>query len=258
MAYRVYEPVGGNGASGAPGTSGVSGTAGRARSARNGGSARGARYGTCSAGGARRGRAVPGAADAGRGACGAKGCAASAAPHDPRPASADGRPPTGPSAGGGHSPADPVGISANGHSASHRRRAAETDDGRRPAGAFLHRNRFRVVTLALIALNVLAFAAEVLFSGMRFDIPTMVLVNMGAMYAPLVQAGEVWRLVTPMFLHMDVMHLAFNMVALFSVGEGAGARAGTRQLPASVLHWRHYGAMLCRSRPTCCWAAAPR
>ena len=84
---------------------------------------------------------------------------------------------------------------------------------------FFHRNRFRVVTLALIALNVLAFAAEVLFSGMRFDIPTMVLVNMGAMYAPLVQAGEVWRLVTPMFLHMDVMHLAFNMVALFSVGE---------------------------------------
>ena len=39
------------------------------------------------------------------------------------------------------------------------------------------------------------------------------------MYAPYVQAGELWRLVTPMFLHMDLMHLGFNMVALYSVGE---------------------------------------
>ena len=46
-----------------------------------------------------------------------------------------------------------------------------------------------------------------------------VLVDMGAMYAPLVQAGELFRFVTPMFLHMDLMHLGFNMVALFSVGE---------------------------------------
>lgn len=84
---------------------------------------------------------------------------------------------------------------------------------------FLQRNRFRLVTLVLIAANVLVFALEVLLSGMRFEIPTLVLVEMGAMYAPLVQAGELFRLVTPMFLHMDLMHLAFNMVALYSVGE---------------------------------------
>ena len=84
---------------------------------------------------------------------------------------------------------------------------------------FLQRNRFRLVTLALIAVNVLVFATEVLLSGMRFEVPTPVLVEMGAMYAPLVQAGELFRLFTPMFLHMDLMHLAFNMVALFSVGE---------------------------------------
>ena len=84
---------------------------------------------------------------------------------------------------------------------------------------FLQRNRFRLVTLALIAVNVLVFATEVLLSGMRFEVPTPVLVEMGAMYAPLVQAGELFRLFTPMFLHMDLMHLAFNMVALYSVGE---------------------------------------
>ena len=84
---------------------------------------------------------------------------------------------------------------------------------------FLQRNRFRLVTLALIAVNVLVFATEVLLSGMRFEVPTPVLVEMGAMYAPLVQAGELFRLFTPMVLHMDLMHLAFNMVALYSVGE---------------------------------------
>ena len=88
------------------------------------------------------------------------------------------------------------------------------------------RNRFRLVTIVLIALNVIVFAAEAAISllagarmGVSLDIPTRVLVDMGAMYAPLVQAGELFRFVTPMFLHMDLMHLGFNMVALFSVGE---------------------------------------
>lgn len=86
--------------------------------------------------------------------------------------------------------------------------------------SFFERNRFRLVTLALIALNVLVFAVEVLLSGMRVDISTRTLVDMGAMYAPLIQSPlDLYRFVTPMFLHMDLMHLGFNMVALFSVGE---------------------------------------
>ena len=37
---------------------------------------------------------------------------------------------------------------------------------------------------------------------------------------PLVQSpADLYRFVTPMFLHMDLMHLGFNMVALYSVGE---------------------------------------
>ena len=43
---------------------------------------------------------------------------------------------------------------------------------------------------------------------------------MGAMYAPMVQGpADLYRFVAPMFLHMDLMHLLFNMVALYSVGE---------------------------------------
>lgn len=86
--------------------------------------------------------------------------------------------------------------------------------------SFFERNRYRLVTLALIAINVLVFAVEVLLSGMRVDISTRTLVDMGAMYAPLIQSPvDLYRFIAPMFLHMDLMHLGFNMVALFSVGE---------------------------------------
>lgn len=85
---------------------------------------------------------------------------------------------------------------------------------------FVQRNKFRLVTLALIAVNVVVFALEAVLSGMSVNISTRVLVSMGAMYAPLVQSPvDLYRFVAPMFLHMDLMHLLFNMVALFSVGE---------------------------------------
>lgn len=86
--------------------------------------------------------------------------------------------------------------------------------------SFFERNRYRLVTLVLIAINVAVFAVEILLSGMRVDISTRTLVDMGAMYAPLIQSPvDLYRFITPMFLHMDLMHLGFNMVALFSVGE---------------------------------------
>lgn len=86
--------------------------------------------------------------------------------------------------------------------------------------SFLQQNKFRIVTLVLIAINVIAFVVEAFLAGFRVNIPTTVLVGMGAMYAPLIQsAADLYRFVTPMFLHVDLMHLAFNMVALYSVGE---------------------------------------
>lgn len=86
--------------------------------------------------------------------------------------------------------------------------------------SFVQQNKFRIVTLALIAINVIVFAVEAVLAGFRVSIPTTVLVDMGAMYAPLIQSPlDLYRFVTPMFLHVDLMHLAFNMVALYSVGE---------------------------------------
>ena len=86
-------------------------------------------------------------------------------------------------------------------------------------GSFFQRNAYQAVTLLLIAINVAVYAVEAFSSGLHFDISSRVLVDMGAMYPPLIQsAGDLCRFITPMFLHLDLMHLAFNMVALYSVG----------------------------------------
>lgn len=86
-------------------------------------------------------------------------------------------------------------------------------------GSFFQRNSYQAITLLLIAVNVAVYVVEVVLSGLQFDISSRVLVEMGAMYPPFVQsAADLYRFVTPMFLHLDLMHLAFNMVALYSVG----------------------------------------
>jgi rhomboid protease GluP len=40
----------------------------------------------------------------------------------------------------------------------------------------------------------------------------------GANYGPAIRTGEYWRLVTSMFLHGSVLHIAFNAYALYQLG----------------------------------------
>lgn len=76
-----------------------------------------------------------------------------------------------------------------------------------------------LVTFVLIALNVIIFALEAITAGFTVNIPSRTLFDMGAMYAPAIQSvADAWRFITPMFLHVDLMHLLFNMAALYSVG----------------------------------------
>lgn len=53
------------------------------------------------------------------------------------------------------------------------------------------------------------------------------LVQQGAAFGPLIiLRGEVWRLVTAMFLHIGLTHLLFNSFALFSLGQAVEAQFG--------------------------------
>jgi rhomboid protease GluP len=72
-----------------------------------------------------------------------------------------------------------------------------------------------VVTWVLLAIIVVVFLIETLLGG---STEVEVLIRMGAKFTPLIAAGEYWRLFTSMFLHIGVMHLAFNGYALFIIG----------------------------------------
>lgn len=86
-------------------------------------------------------------------------------------------------------------------------------------GGFFRRNGYQLVTLILIAVNVALYLVEVVLAGLRLDIPSRVLFDLGAMLPLAVQGPtDLWRFVAPMFLHLDLMHLLMNMVALYSVG----------------------------------------
>jgi rhomboid protease GluP len=51
----------------------------------------------------------------------------------------------------------------------------------------------------------------------------------GIKFAPLIAAGEYWRLITPMFLHADFAHLAANSFSLYIFGQVVERIFGTRK-----------------------------
>ena len=53
-------------------------------------------------------------------------------------------------------------------------------------------------------------------SNMGSDID--ILIKFGANVGDLVRTGEVWRLVTHMFLHIGIFHIFFNMYSLYYIG----------------------------------------
>lgn len=73
-----------------------------------------------------------------------------------------------------------------------------------------------IVTPILIFLCVAIFVAMYIWGNGSEDIYT--LIKFGANYQPLVKAGEVWRLVSAMFLHIGIIHLICNMYSLWVIG----------------------------------------
>lgn len=85
-------------------------------------------------------------------------------------------------------------------------------------GGAIHRDS-ALVTKALVAVNVLVYAIDVLLGDLLFN-------DLAMQGGAVAVDGESYRLITSAFLHVGFTHLAFNMIALWFVGAAVEARLG--------------------------------
>lgn len=91
-----------------------------------------------------------------------------------------------------------------------------------PARTLRHVNRSTPITWGLIALNILLFAAGELFPGFGNEV-----IQRAAHHPLLVDRGEWWRVLSAMFLHGGILHVLFNMYALWLFGPVLERRFGS-------------------------------
>jgi membrane associated rhomboid family serine protease len=91
--------------------------------------------------------------------------------------------------------------------------------------------RPRSVTSVILGINVAVFVLELALGGATGE----VLVRLGAMVPILIAAGEYWRLVTSMFLHVGVIHLLLNSWGLFLFGNLVEGVFGSARFTAIYL-----------------------
>ncbi len=81
-------------------------------------------------------------------------------------------------------------------------------------------------TYTIAGLNALIWLLMTLMGGSE---NIQILVLFGAKYNPLIVAGEYWRLLTAAFLHVGILHLAFNTYALLTFGLEVERRFGAKR-----------------------------
>jgi rhomboid protease GluP len=85
-------------------------------------------------------------------------------------------------------------------------------------------NRKIIFTYIILGINILLFIAMSVSGG---STNTNTLIRFGGKFAPLIWEGQWWRLITSIFLHIGIAHLAFNSYALYSIGRVAESLYGT-------------------------------
>jgi rhomboid protease GluP len=71
------------------------------------------------------------------------------------------------------------------------------------------------VTYVMMGILIIVFVIETLAGGSE---KPRVLISLGANVGPLVTTGDYWRLFTANFLHIGLVHIAFNLYALYILG----------------------------------------
>lgn len=129
-----------------------------------------------------------------------------------------------------------------------------TDEPHAPADEVPHDLRLKLptpwVTLVLIALNVAAFAYSA-SQGAGWVVPDPEgLVAAGGNLPALTLNGEPWRLLTAMFLHGGLIHLAMNMICLWPGGRQAEYLFGRKNFLAIYLIAGLLGGIVSAARTT--------
>lgn len=87
-------------------------------------------------------------------------------------------------------------------------------------------SRKPIVTYIFLGLQILLFLLMTFDGG---STNTFTLIQYGAKFNPLIVAGQWWRLITPIVLHIGWVHLLMNSVILYYLGT---------QLEGILGHWR--------------------
>lgn len=82
----------------------------------------------------------------------------------------------------------------------------------------MNRKNKYLITWGIILLNLIMYVISSILSGNPFVMDSNVLNNLGAKNNELIVTGQYYRLITCMFLHGSLIHIASNMYSLYCVG----------------------------------------